>query len=435
MEQGQEDREDFRKTDTVVFKSDHQFSKGFFSGVAFMICVLALVAAAAVFWLHGRISPGGSASYEGVSANIVDSSVRAKINDLTALIKAYYYENVDEEDLTEGLYKGLFASLGDPYSAYYTEEEYEEMMISASAQYNGIGAVLQQDPKTMRVKIVKVYDGTPAQQAGLKAEDTVVMVEEIDARSMELSELVTHIRGKENSKVRLIITREGEFEEQEFKVKRAQVDVPTVEGMMMDDTIGLIVINEFGKATGADFKQTVQQLQAEGMKKLIVDLRDNPGGMLESVTEVMDYILPEGLIVYIEDKYGNRQEEKSDAEHYLDLPLAVLINGNSASCSEIFAGAIRDYDYGILIGTTTFGKGVVQTVRPLADNSAIKLTTAKYFTPKGENIHGTGIAPDIELKYKYTGKIKAGASYDYTKDNQVKRAIKELKKMDETYFD
>ncbi len=378
MEQGQEDREDFRKTDTVVFKSDHQFSKGFFSGVAFMICVLALLAAAAVFWLHGRISPGGSASYEGVSANIVDSSVRAKINDLTALIKAYYYEDVEEEDLTEGLYKGLFASLGDPYSAYYTEEEYEEMMISASAQYNGIGAVLQQDPKTMRVKIVKVYDGTPAQQAGLKAEDTVVMVEEIDARSMELSELVTHIRGKENSKVRLIITRDGEFEEREFKVKRAQVDVPTVEGMMMDDTIGLIIINEFGKATGEDFKQTVQQLQEEGMKKLIVDLRDNPGGMLESVTEVMDYILPEGLIVYIEDKYGNRQEETSDAEHYLDLPLAVLINGNSASCSEIFAGAIRDYDYGILIGTTTFGKGVVQTVRPLADNSAIYAKGRKY---------------------------------------------------------
>ena len=288
MEQGQEAREDFRKTDTVVFKSDHQFSKGFFSGVAFMICVLALLAAAAVFWLHGRISPGGSASYEGVSANIVDSSVRAKINDLTALIKAYYYEDVEEEDLTEGLYKGLFASLGDPYSAYYTEEEYEEMMISASAQYNGIGAVLQQDPKTMRVKIVKVYDGTPAQQAGLKAEDTVVMVEEVGARSMELSELVTHIRGKENSKVRLIITRDGEFEEREFKVKRAQVDVPTVEGMMMDDTIGLIIINEFGKATGEDFKQTVQQLQEEGMKKLIVDLRDNPGGMLESVTEAMD---------------------------------------------------------------------------------------------------------------------------------------------------
>ena len=171
----------------------------------------------------------------------------------------------------------------------------------------------------------------------------------------------------------------------------------------------------------------IQELQKEGMEKIIIDLRDNPGGMYDSVIEVLDYILPEGLIVYTEDKYGNRQEETSDAERYLDLPMAVLINGNSASCSEIFAGAIRDYDYGVLIGTTTYGKGVVQTVRPLSDHSAIKLTTAKYFTPKGENIHGTGIEPDITLKYKYSGKIEAGAVYNYKKDNQVQRAIRELK--------
>lgn len=429
MEQGQEDREDYQKADVVILKSDHSFSKGVLMGVVSTICVFTLLAAAALFWLNGRISTG-SGSYEGVTANVASASVRVKINDLAALIKAYYYEDVEEEDLTEGLYKGLFASLGDPYSDYYTEEEYEEMMISASAQYNGIGAVLQQDPETMQVKIVRVYDGTPAQEAGLKAEDTVITVEKIDARSMELSELVTHIRGEENSKVQLVISRKGEFEERVFRVKRAKVDVPTVEGMMMEDDIGLIVINEFGKATAADFKETVEGLQKEGMQKLIVDLRDNPGGMFESVVEVMDYILPEGLIVYTEDKYGNRKEEKSDAQHYLDLPMAVLINGNSASCSEIFAGAIRDYDYGVLIGTKTFGKGVVQTVRRLSDNSAIKLTTAKYFTPKGENIHGTGIAPDIELKYKYTGKKEAGVSYDYTKDNQVKRAVKELRKMD-----
>ena len=424
MERKQEDREDFPETEVVVLKSDHQFSKGVLTGVVSTICVFTLLAAAALFWLHGRISPGGG-SYEGVSANIVDGSVKTKVNDLAALIKACYYEDVEEEDLTEGLYKGLFASLGDPYSAYYTEEEYEEMMISASAQYNGIGAVLQQDPKTMRVKIVKIYDHTPAKEAGLKAGDTIIMVEDIDARSMELSELVTHIRGRENSSVRLIVSREGEFEEQVFDVKRAQVDVPTVEAMMMTDDTGLIVIHEFGKATAKDFKAAVERLQTEGMEKMIVDLRDNPGGMLDSVTEVLDYILPEGLMVYVEDKYGNRQEETSAANH-LDLPMAVLINGNSASCSEIFAGAIRDYEYGVLIGTTTFGKGVVQTVRPLADNSAVKLTTAKYFTPKGENIHGTGIDPDIELKYKYTGKTDAGASYDYTKDNQVRRAVKEL---------
>lgn len=419
MEQEQDDREYMQDG-----HSDHRFAQGLVLGIVSTLCVATLAAAAVLFWLHGRFSTGGS--YEGVSANIVDTSVRSKINDLTALIKAYYYEDVDEEVLAEGLYKGLFASLGDPYSAYYTEEEYEEMMISASAQYEGIGAVLQQNADTMKVKIVKVYDDTPAQAAGLQSGDQVIQVEQIDARSMELSELVTHIRGKENSKVRLLITREGEFQEQEFQVKRAKVDVPTVEGSMLQDEIGLIVVHEFGTATADSFIETVEDLQKQGMQKMIVDLRDNPGGMLSSVVEVLDYILPEGLIVYTEDKYGNRQEETSDAEHYLDLPMAVLINGNSASCSEIFAGAIRDYDYGTLIGTTTYGKGVVQTVRPLADNSAIKLTTAKYFTPKGENIHGTGIEPDIELQYKYTGKRDADTPYDYTKDNQVRRAVKEL---------
>lgn len=429
MEQEQKDRSHLQEPEVVVLKSGHRFSKGFLTGVVATLCVSALLAAAGMFWLQGRFSTGGS--YEGVSANLVDSSVRSKINDLTALIKAYYIEDAKDEDLTEGLYKGLFASLEDPYSAYYTQEEYQEMMISASAQYSGIGAVLQQDRDTMQVKIVKVYDETPAQGAGLKAGDQVVRVGNIDANSMELSELVTHIRGKENSKVRLVISREGEFENQVFKVKRATVDVPTVESMMMEDQIGLVVINEFGKATAEDFIQSVEELRQQGMEKIIIDLRDNPGGMFDSVTEVLDYILPEGLIVYTEDKYGNRQEETSDAEHCLDLPMAVLINGNSASCSEIFAGAIRDYGYGVLIGTKTYGKGVVQTVRPLSDNSAIKLTTAKYYTPKGENIHGTGIEPDIELKYKYSGKIEAGAAYDYTKDNQVRRAVRELKKWDD----
>ncbi len=429
MEQGQNDLDDqdlISGKKVVLIQSDRSFYKGVVTGVVSTAAVLAIVACAAVFWLQGRISTGGS--YEGVSVKLVDNSVRAKVNDLSSLIKAYYYEDVDEQTLTDGMYKGLFASLGDPYSAYYTEEEYEEMLISASAQYNGIGAVLQQDPDTMQVHIVKVYEGTPAQKAGLKAGDQVISVEEIDARSMELSELVTHIRGKENSKVHLVITRKGEFEQRSFQVKRAKVDVPTVEGMMLVDEIGLVVINEFGKATAASFIETMETLQSEGMEKVIIDLRDNPGGMLSSVTQVLDYILPEGLIVYMEDKYGNRQEEKSDAQQYLDLPMAVLINGNSASCSEVFAGAIRDYDYGTLIGTTTFGKGIVQTVRPLSDNSAIKLTTARYFTPKGENIHGTGIEPDIEVKYKYTGKKDAKAPYDYMEDSQVKRAILELQK-------
>ncbi len=417
------------KSEDAQLKSDHRYAAGVVTGLLSAVCIFIILVAVGIFWLHGRISVGGIFGGGGSSANIVNNSVRAKINELTAAIDEYYYEDVDTKDLTEGLYKGLFEGLDDPYSVYYTEEEYQEMMISTSAQYYGIGAVLQQDPKTMQVQIKKIYDNTPAQEAGLKDDDLVISVEDIDARSMELSELVTHIRGKENSRVHLVISREGESEYLEFDVRRGKVDVPTVDGQMLEDNIGYIIIAEFGEATAESFIQKVEQLQKQGMEKLVVDLRDNPGGMLSSVSEILDYILPEGLIVYTEDKHGNRQEVTSDAEHYMELPMAVLINGHSASCSEIFAGAIRDYDYGTLIGTTTYGKGVVQTVRPLSDRSAIKLTTARYFTPKGENIHGTGIAPDIELKYKYTG--KKGEEYDYEKDNQVRKAVSELKRMGE----
>lgn len=421
----EENRNDFEAAEVIGSQRDHKFAKGVFTGVIFTLCVTFLLGAAGVYWLHGRISTDSNPY--GTSQNIVDNSVRAKINQLAAMIKENYYEDVDEQDLTNGLYKGLFASLDDPYSSYYTEEEYEEMMISASAQYYGIGAVLQQDRDTMEVYIARVYEDTPAEDAGLKAGDQIVKVEDIEARSMELSELVTHIRGEQDSKVHLVIYREGQTGYMEFDVRRGKVDVPTVDGQMLASDIGYIMIAEFGEATAEDFEQKVEELQAQGMKKMIVDLRDNPGGMLTTVNEVLDYILPEGLIVYTEDKQGNRQEYKSDAERYLNLPMAVLINGNSASCSEIFAGAVRDYDYATLIGTTTFGKGIVQSVRPLSDRSAFKLTTAKYYTPKGENIHGTGIEPDIELKYKYTG--KEDEDYDYMKDNQVRRAVKELKKM------
>ena len=425
MEDRREELE--QAVEIIEFKKDHKFAKGVITGMLSTVCIFLILGAGVLFWVQGRFSTGSIG--ESASANIINNSVRAKINELTSMIHQYYYEDVDTGKLKEGLYKGLFNSLGDPYSAYYTEEEYQEMMISASAQYYGIGAVLQQDRETMQVKIIRVYDGTPSQKAGLKAGDIVVRVEDIEARTMELTELVTHIRGEENSKVHLVIAREGEEEYLEFDVRRGKVEVPTVDGMMLEDGIGYIVIAEFGKATARDFEKKAEELQAEGMTKMIIDLRDNPGGMMESVTEVLDYILPEGLIVYTEDKYGNRQEVSSDAERYMDLPIAVLINGNSASCSEIFAWAIRDYDYGTLIGTTTFGKGVVQTVSPLSDKSAIKLTTAKYFTPKGENIHGTGIEPDIELKYKYTG--AKNKRFNYKKDNQIRRAVRELKQAEQ----
>ena len=276
----------------------------------------------------------------------------------------------------------------------------------------------------MQVTIKHVYEGSPAEEAGLMDGDMIVTVGDIEATSMELSDLVTHIRGEEGTDVHLQIYREGDTDYREYDVKRANIDLPTVESKMLDEKTGYVHILDFGAPTVRQFEEAVEKLAGQGMQAMIIDVRDNPGGMITSVTGVLDDILPEGTVVYTEDKYGKRQDYTSDDEKKMDYPLAVLINSNSASASEILAGAIRDFDYGTLIGATTFGKGVVQSILGLSEGDAIKLTTAKYFTPKGENIHGSGIAPDIELKYEYSGD-KEG-EYEELKDNQVLKAMEVL---------
>lgn len=356
------------------------------------------------------------------SSELLTPAVESKIERLANAIDQLYYEDVDDEELVQGLYKGLMEGVGDPYTAYYTPEEYKELMISATSSLSGIGIVMQQDPDTMQVTVNYVYEGSPAEKAGIFAGDLIVQAGDAVATSMELSEFATHIRGDEGTTVHLKLYRYGKGY-LELDVERAIIDVPTVKGEMLDDGIGYIMIAEFGNKTAEEFADAVSELEAQGMTSIIVDLRNNPGGIVDSVTAMLDQILPEGVTVWTEDKYGNKKEYTSDAA-CLDFPMVVLINGNSASSSEIFAGAIRDYDYGTLIGTKTFGKGIVQSIRKLADGSAIKLTTSRYFTPSGQNIHGEGIEPDIKLEYKYLD--PDATEYDMMNDNQILKAIEVL---------
>lgn len=419
-------REEIHRTEK---EKRHAFFHGTMLGglVMLSLCLLVFVvipvtrAEQAKKNLEGLAQSGGADE----DAPLLSAAVQSKLERLKQAIDAYYYEDVDEEKLVDGLYKGLFEGIDDPYSAYYTPEEYETMMISATASLSGIGAVLQQNPETMQVTINHVYEGSPAEKAGIQNGDQIIQVDDITAASMELSDLVTHIRGEKGTKVHLKLYRKGQSGYLEVDVKRDIVDVPTVSGEMLDDGIGYIQIAEFGEKTDKEFSDTVKALTKQGMTSMIVDLRDNPGGMLTSVTEILDQILPKGVIVWTEDKNGEKTEYTSDAS-CMDVPMAVLINGNSASSSEIFAGAIRDYEYGTLIGTTTFGKGIVQSIRQLADGSAFKLTSAKYFTPKGENIHGEGIEPDIELEYEYLQ--PEDEKYDKMQDNQILKAIEVLQK-------
>ena len=355
--------------------------------------------------------------------NVLDKRTVDKVDELTEYLDVYYYEEYDKEKVQESLLDGLVAGVDDVYTMYYTPEEYEDLQINTTGNYYGIGAGLTQDVKTMVVTVSKVYEGTPAEEAGLLKDDIIVSVDGVDATSMELSKLVQLIRGEEGTTVHLAIYRSQTQEELEFHVPRRNVQLPSVAAEMLSDNVGYIQISEFQRNTASEFCDYLAMLEQEGMESLIVDLRDNPGGLLSSVVNILDVILPEGTVVYTEDKYGNRDTYKSDGK-CIDYPMVVLVNENSASASEIFAGAIKDYDYGTLLGTTTFGKGIVQTIFPLEDGDALKITTAKYYTPEGYNIHGAGIEPDVELEYEFLG--PEGESYDKQYDNQLQEAIKML---------
>ena len=405
-------------------RKEERFKKGVLVGIlatvaVFLVAVLIVISVVKDKYAVTLIDKEASDTQE-----VLDADSEKKIKELLGQMELYYYEDIDTEELTNGLYKGLFEGLGDPYSVYYTKEEYDSMMASTSGTYCGIGAVLSQDMKTMQVTVLHVYKDTPADKAGLKDGDTILKVDDIEATSMELSELVTNIRGDKGTKVHLEVYREGEKDKLEYDIERDKVEVPTVEYEMLENNVGYIQITEFAEPTETQFMEAVNALQAQGMQAMIVDLRDNPGGYLSAVTEILDDILPEGITVYTEDKYGKRQNYTSDDEHRIEIPMAVLINENSASAAEIFAGAIKDYDYGTLIGTKSFGKGIVQTVKQLKDGSAIKLTTAKYYTPNGNYIHEVGIEPDVELEYEYTG--DTNEDYDKSQDNQIQKALEIL---------
>lgn len=428
---GKEDNMDYQYYNNEPEKKKSKFGWGIVTGV--LGTVLAAGTALNVFCKTTGttiyIMNASDASKPAITAADSDSTLLnedtvKKINELGTYIDYYYYDDVEEQELRDGLYAGLLEGVGDKYSVYYNADEYADLQVSTTGQYYGIGAGLSQNKTTMEVTVNKIYEGTPSEAAGMKKDDVILSVDGTEATSMELTNLVKLIRGDEGTTVHIEIYRPSTEENLSFDVERADVTLPSVSSQMLENSIGYILIDSFETDTAKQFEQALADLQAQGMKSLIVDVRYNPGGMLTSVVQILDDILPEGLLVYIEDKYGNRQDYNSDGDTYLDCPIAVLMNENSASAAEIFAGAIKDYDYGTLIGTTTYGKGIVQTIFPLENGDAVKITTAKYFTPKGNYIHGVGIDPDIELEYEYLN--PDGEEYEMQYDNQVQKAIEVL---------
>ncbi len=389
---------------------------GFGLGVVTGVLIMTLVSAGAFgAYLYATTPNYGSPTHERVA----NEEVNAKIDEIQSLIDNYYYLNeVTTEEFENGIYQGMVDATGDKYADYYTYDELVDMLQSTEGVYYGIGATVQLDA-TGYVRIAGVIANSPAEGAKLHENDIIYKVDGQDLYGYSLEEAVALIRGEEGTQVHLTIIRDGD--EMEFDIIRAKVENPTVTYEMKEDDIGYIRISEFDDVTVNQFKEALNSVKKDGAMGLIIDLRSNPGGLLSAVVSIAREILPKGMIVYTENKAGEREEYTCDGSRELDIPLVVLVNGNSASASEILSGAIKDYGIGTLVGTTTYGKGIVQQVMSLSDNTAVKITVSAYYTPKGNNIHGTGIDPDVEVE------MDTDAYYDTGVDNQLEKGIEVLK--------
>lgn len=378
----------------------------------------ALCGALAVLLGLGLVSCAGSLPFLS-KEEAVSQETKEKLSGIQALIQKEYIGEVDEDALQTGICQGYVGALGDPYSAYYDEEQTSALMETTQGEYGGIGVVLTQNLDTGVTTASSVYEDSPAMKAGMKDGDIIYQVEGRDVSGMALEEISGSIKGEKGTTVEITVLRGEEREEVTLTITRDTIQAETVKTRMLEDEIGYLAISEFDSVTLEQYREGLAELTAQGMEGLIVDLRGNPGGNLDTVCEILDLMLPEGLIVYTEDKDGNRQEFTSDEAQEVQVPLAVLVDGNSASASEIYAGAIQDYGIGQIVGTKTYGKGVVQTIYDLKDGTSLKLTVAEYFTPNGRNIDGEGITPDVEVTYQRN-------ENDPEADNQLDRAVETL---------
>lgn len=409
----------------VIQKERHRSGviQGLLIGSFTMLAICAVVIAAAVKKGYIRPDTDGSIyiqseTYDGNTG--IGTEAEQKLNLIDQTLKDFYFDDIDDSKVLDNIYKAYVNAYGDKYTVYYTADEYAKIQESSNGAYYGIGVVVRKNDDGT-ILVVEPYDGAPGKEAGMRKNDVIVTVNGESVADQDLNSVVAKIKGDEGTTVNIGIRRDGSDDIAELTVTRRKVEIKTVAYEMLDDSVGLITISEFDKVTAQQFKEAYAQLETLGMKGLVIDIRSNPGGLLNVVVDMLDEILPDGLIVYTEDKYGNRQEYNGSNPDVIDVPLAVLVNGESASASEIFAGAVQDYGAGTIIGTQTFGKGIVQTIRRMSDGSAIKYTMAKYFTPKGQDIHGHGVTPDIveELSDEFNNLTE----YDASKDNQLQKAI------------
>ena len=416
---------------------------GVLTGALVMAFVgLIIVGMSAGIYLFGRrvISrqpqPGAPSITEESAKRVDFEQVTSKMEMIQQIIDQVFLYDEDAQNVEDFIYRGMMAGLDDPYSVYYSEEDYKLMQESTSGTYSGIGAMISQNRTTGLCTVVKVFDGSPALEAGMRPGDVVYKVEDTLVAGESLDVIVSnYVKGEEGTPVQITVYRADEDAYVDLTLTRRKIEVPTVESRMLDETTGYVAVSEFDLITVDQFKTAIDDLTAEGMKQLVIDLRNNPGGILDSAVAMVDYLIPDdmtdfkkgegkSLIVYTADRNGEGETYTASDGHAVDLPIAILVNGDSASASEVFTGAMKDYGRAVVVGTTSYGKGIVQNLIPLGDGSAIKLTTAHYYTPSGFDLHEKGIAPDVEVPLDES--LRTQAVIRPEDDNQLKKAVEVL---------
>lgn len=426
-----------------------KFWKGLFTGVVFT---------AVVFFCANELGDKISLLMESVSQSSQSPEsqdglnfdhIAQKANYMQHIIDRYFLFDEDYQMVEDSIYKGMIAGLDDPYAAYYAADEMGEVMESTTGVYYGIGAVVSQNLETGVVTITRVYPDSPAEKAGLLAGDVLYKVDGIEVTGEDLDLLVDqHVRGEQGTSVEIEVYRETINDYVVTNPVRDKVETVTIESEMLDSEVGYILLSQFENVSTSQFQKAVEDLESQGMKRLILDLRGNTGGTLDAAIGIMSYILPDGLLFYDEDKNGsgtkyisedgnvyqitysskNPEVTKSvfiEDSHELDIPMVVLINGYTASASEALSSSLRDFDWATLVGTKTYGKGIVQTMMPLGDGSMIKLTTAQYYSKSGYVIHGQGLEPDVEIEF--SSEVFVDAPYTKAEDNQIQKALEIVK--------
>ncbi len=412
------------------------------------LCTLAVVlalgaAAAGAFLMTGagrsaksspNEEPEGSSQLEAdqqpeeLEENLLNVDLISQTSMISSYLEENYLYEFVEEDLRAGMLKGLIDSLEDPYSQYFDEEELASFQDSTEGEYVGIGAAVTQERSSGIVRISRPYEGTPSAEAGLLPGDVLVSVNDTEVTGMDLNQVVSLIKGEEGTKVTLKIYRETEEAYSDVQVERRKVEIPTVNSEMLEENIGYIQVTSFDRVTSDQFINAYKNLKNQGMERVIVDLRDNGGGLVDVVEEMLDYLLPEGVIFYAKDKNGNKSSEyTSDADAALDIPMVVLVNGNTASAAEVFSGNIQEFGVGKIVGTTTYGKGVMQQMfyTNAQRTAAIKITVADYYIHSDKNINGSGITPDVEEELSQEAAQMVVLPKE--QDNQLQKAIEVVK--------